>query len=247
MAEPGEIPVRVGWHPDSDEAALAFLPPEPLDPGEAAGLAPGEPGAAMARRLLQIRCPFNLRLRVTPAGVRPLRFLRVEEPGAISDGAFRGLVTMLEAGAQRSPAHPVVQISLNFCMVTEERCALTLLPPFLAPGYRDWPGPLVSGRFALRAWPRALNAALEWHDRERDWVLRRGDPLAYLWFAFDDPRKVPVPVEAATTPAFLRQYRRISGVIEYGRNVAPMFAEAERRRPPRLLVAKRTGTPPWDG
>ena len=243
MAEPGDIPVEIGWHPDSDEAALAFFPPEPLGPESAGALGPG--GAGLARRLLQIRCPYDLRLRVSPAG--PAQVRRIDEPGALSDGAFQGLVSLLEASAQRSPAHPVVQISLNFCLLSEERCALALLPPFLWPGMRDWPGTLVAGRFALRAWPRALNAALEWQERGRDWVLRRGDPLAYLSIAFDDPRKVPVPVEAATTPAFLRQYRRISGVVQYGRGVGAMFAEAEHRRPARLFEPKRTGTPRWDG
>lgn len=251
MAEPGgaEIPVDLGWRMDSDEAALAFFPPEPLDAGQAEALASLDPlGSAegLARRVLQIRCPYNLRVRVTPRGVKPVTFFRVDEPGSLSEGAFQGLFQFLEPSAQRRADLPVVQVSLNVVMVTEEPCALMLTPPFLAEGYRDWPGPIVSGRFPIRSWPRVLNAVMEWEDRDRDWVLRRGEPMAYLWVGFDDPRKVPRLVEAATTPALETHYRRVSGVIEYGRNVAPMFAEAERRRPPRLLVPKRTGTPAWD-
>lgn len=243
------IPVDIGWHADSEEAALAFLPPEPLDTETRALLAPpgdgpGAPG--LGERLFQIRCPFSVRIRITPRGVRPVRFLRVEEDSTLSESAFQGLFTYLESTAQRRADTPVLQLSLNFLMLTEEACTLNLLPPFLSPGFRDWPGTLVSGRFPLRSWPRALNAVLEWQDRDRDWVLRRGDPLAYFTVSFDDPRKVPRLVEAATTPAFRLQFDRISGVVEYARNVAPMFAEAERRRPARLLTPKRTGTPAWD-
>lgn len=247
LAEPGDIPVQIGWHVDSDEAALAFLPPEPLDPAEAVGLAPGPVGAGLARRLLVVRAPYNVRVRITPEGAQQQGFFQVRTEGDLTREAFRGLFTPLAPGSLRRPGRAVVQVSLNFCLVTEEPCALTLLPPFLASTYRHWPGPLICGRFPLRAWPRVLNAAMEWEDRSRDWVLSRGDPLAYIALAFDDPRKVPVPVEAATTPAFRRHFRQVSGVIEYARNVAPMMAEAERRRPPRLFVPKLTGTPDWDG
>ena len=138
---------------------------------------------------------------------------------------------------------PAVQISLNLMIVTEEHCALQLMPPFLSPSFRNWPGTVVSGRFPVSAWPRRPNCVLEWQDPDRDWVLRRGDPMVYLMFDFDDPAKVPNMVEAALTPALKRHFAHVDNVSSFGRNVAPMFQEAARRRPDRLLQPKRTGCP----
>lgn len=245
----GTVAADVGWLPDSPQAALAFPPPRPLGPEARAMLPPVDPltgAGALAERVLEVPAAFDVRLRVTPPGVRPVRFLRVEEAGSLSEEGMQGLFTRLEESSQRRPDLPVLQLSLNFALVTDEPASLMLTPPFLHPGFRDWPGTLVSGRFPLRSWPRALNAALEWQDRGRDWVIRRGDPLAYLWIVFDDRRKVPRLVEAARTPAFERHYRQIGDVISYGRNVGPMFEEAERRRPARLLTAKPVGCPDFD-
>lgn len=237
----------VGWRNLSPQAALAFFPPEPLGGDELAALQALHPEAAgvsdLEHRILQVRCPYNLRVRVSPPHIRPTRFTRIEEEGGLSEAGWQGLCDPIVPSAQRARAVPALQISLNLQLVTEEHCTLNLMPPFFAPSYRDWPGPLVSGRFPLRSWPRPLNAVLEWQDHERDWVLRRGDPMVYLWVQFDDPRKRPRVVEAALTPALKRHFAQVDDVGSYGRNVGPMFQEAERRRPARLLTPKRIGCP----
>lgn len=239
--------VDVGWRNLSAEAALAFFPPEVLEAGEAEArmrLFPfGGPANDLARRIVQVRCPYDLTIRCSPPGVRPVQFFRVPEEGGLSEGAFRGLVTPIAPTAQREPGLPAVQISLNLMVLTEEECAIQLMPPFLWDGFREWPGSVVSGRFPLRSWPRPLNCVLEWQDRERDWVLRRGDPLVYLSFEFDAPSKRPRMVEAEATPALMRHFAQVDNVTSFGRNVAPMFSEAARRRPARLLSPKRTGCP----
>lgn len=235
-----DIPVDVGWRNGSPQAALAFFPPEPL--GEEAAEAAGPMARALGARILQVRCPFNLRLQRSPPGVKPAGFRMVREPGSISEAGFKGLLQPIVPSAQRDPDVPAVQISLNLMLITEEDCALQLTSPFFAPTFRDWPGTLVSGRFPLRSWPRPLNAVLEWQDRH-DWVLRRGDPLAYLWLHFDDPRKVPNVYEAALTPALKRHMAQVDAVSNFGRNVGPMFEQATERRPARLLTPKRIGCP----
>lgn len=240
-------PVDIGWRNCSPQAALAFFPPEPVSAHEAEGIAEFFPHAGpanhLARRLIQVRCPYNLTVRRSPTGVRPVRFVRVAEEGGLSDAGFNGLAVPIVPTAQRNDRLPALQISLNLMIVTEEICAIQLMPPFLAPSFRDWPGTVVSGRFPVRAWPRPLNCVLEWQDPDRDWVLRRGDPMVYLMFDFDDPAKVPNMVEAALTPALKRHFAQVDNVSSFGRNVAPMFQEAVRRRPDRLLQPKRTGCP----
>ena len=223
-------PVDVGWRVTSNEAALAFFPPEPVD-------YPGFEG-----RILQVRSPYNIRLRKVVGPKGNTQFGIINEPGSISQQGFRWIGSPIKPTAQRNSGTPAFQLSLNLMMVCEEDCALHLTSPFFAPSFRDWPGTLVSGRFPLRAWPRPLNAVLEWQ-QDGDWVLRRGDPMAYLWLHFDDPDKVPNVVEAALSPALERHFAQIDNVSNFGRNVSPMFNEAARRRPARLLKPKKLGCP----
>lgn len=234
-------PCLIGWRMQSPQAALAFLPPEPLPP-EVARRAPG----GLAERLFQLPAAFNLRMRISPRAVRPVRFTRVAEPGGLSEQGFKGLVTHIVPTAQRAPDRPAVQISLNLHLITDAPCVLQLMPPFLDDSFRAWPGTLTSGRFPLTHWPRPLNAVLEWQDWDRDWVIERGAPLAYFLPEFEDPAAVPELVEAATTPELTRHLKMVDNVSSFGRNVGPMFAEAARRRPPKLLVPKATGAPPWE-
>lgn len=236
----GTIPVDVGWRNLSPQAALAFFPPEPLGAAEALEAAPL--AHALGAHILQVRAPFSMRLQRSPPHVKSAGFRLFPERGGMSAEAFRGLVSPVAPDSTRYRENPAVQVSLNLQMVTEEVCTLNLTSPFLSPEFRTWPGTLVCGRFPLHAWPRALNAVLEWQD-SHDWVVRRGDPLAYLWLHFDDPRKVPNLVEAALTPALKRHFAQIDNVSNFGRNVGPMFEQARARRPARLLTPKRTGCP----
>jgi len=245
MPEP--ILVDVGWRNCSPQAALAFFPPEPIGAGEVEALAqffPADgPANDLVDRIVQVRCPYDLTIRLSPPEVRPVQYFQVPEEGGLSETGFRGLVTPIIPSAQRNNATPAVQISLNLMIVTEETCALNLMPPFFSKRFRDWPGTVVSGRFPVRSWPRSLNCVLEWQDRDRDWVLRRGDPLVYLMFDFDDPAKRPRMVEAAMTAPLSRHFAQVNDVSSFGRNVGPMFQEAALRRPKRLLKPKRIGCP----
>ncbi|MDT8343779.1 MAG: hypothetical protein RQ752_05050 [Thermohalobaculum sp.] len=237
MPEP--IPVPVGWRNSAPQAALAFFPPEPLDPDGT--MSPGDGG--LARRLVRVRAPYDLRLRLSPPRVTPVQVGRVPRDSTLSEEGFRGLVTPIKPSAQRDAGTLAVQIALNLFFICDEDCTIQLMPPFLSANFRHWPGPIVCGRFPLKSWPRPINAVMEWQDRSRDWVLKRGDDMAYVLFSFDDPAKVPALVEAALTPALKRHVTQVDNVAAFGRNVGPMFAEAARRRPARLLVPKRIGSP----
>lgn len=230
-----ETRVDLGWRNSSAQAALAFFPPEPLGP---------EAGP-LAGRVLRVRSPFSLRVRVSPPAMKKVLFQRVPEPGGLTKEGYDGLVSPIVPSALRDPAIPALQISLNLHLICDEPCSINLMPPFLEPHFRDWPGTIVCGRFPLRAWPRPLNAILEWEDRTRDWVIRRGDALAYLWVHFDDPDKVPNVVEAKLTPGLRRQIAQLNDVGRLGRNVDPMFKLAESRRPERLVVPKEIAAP-WE-
>ena len=219
--------VALGWCYGAQQATHAWLSPRLVE----------DPIPGLARRMVEIRAPFSLRLRKSPRMVQPVRFSRVEEPGALSEQAYAALVTPIVPDAQRDRQSPAVQLSLNLHLLTDEEASLNLMPPWHWPGFRDWPGSLVCGRFPLKSWPRPLNAVLEWTE-DRDWVIRRGDPLALIWVQFDDPAKLPRLVEARATPELKRHIARVDTVGNFGRNVGPMMEEAARRRPARLVVPK---------
>ncbi|MEM6487242.1 MAG: hypothetical protein AAF677_03055, partial [Pseudomonadota bacterium] len=235
--------VPLGWKCDTPQMALAFIPPAPLDALEVPAGHPSLPSPTgedgLGRRLLVVRAAFNVRIKLVRQPGLPPRFQRVAEPRSISQQAFDLLVTPILPEAQRDPKLPACQMSLNLVMVSDEPCRLQLMPPFLSPALRRWPGTLVSGRFPLENWPRPLNAILEWQDPSRDWILRRGDPLAYLMPQYDDPALVPELVEVAQSKPLIRHIMRLNMVTEVARNVGPMFEEARRRRPKRLVIPKR--------
>jgi hypothetical protein len=208
MSEP--LLVDIGWRNCSAQAALAYFPPEPIGKAErelAKHLFPADgPANDLAHRIVQVRCPYDLTIRISPPGIWPARHFRVPEEGGLSEEGFEGLVTPVAPSALRDKSTPAVEVSLNLMIVTEETCTLHLMPPFLSPSFRDWPGTVVSGQFPVRSWPRPLNCVLEWQDRGRNWVLRRGDPMVYLQFDFDDPAKRPRMVEAAMTAPLERHF-----------------------------------------
>lgn len=234
--------VELGWRNSSPQAALAFFPPEPLSASDAVGLTalfPGQPaGADLARRVFVIRSAFNARIRIVERPGQPAAYHQVPEPGALSPEGFKGLVTPIVPSAQRGGVLPACQISLNLIFISDVPCSIQLMPAFFWPGFRRWPGSIVCGRFPVRAWPRPLNCVLEWVDRDRDWMIRRGDPMACVMPIYERPDMVPDLFEAKMTPTLKRHLARIEGVGDMGRNVGPMFARAERARPARLLERK---------
>ncbi|MEL7152585.1 MAG: hypothetical protein AAFN51_02045 [Pseudomonadota bacterium] len=235
--------VLLGWRNSSPQASLAFFPPVRLsqtEDGALAGLIPspdGKPG--FADRTYVIRSPWNLRMRpqtnqqgATVVGI-------ANQPGHLSQEAFSGLGEAFKTDAWRKADNPIFQMSLNLFFVSDEPCSVQLMPPFLSPTYRNWPGTLVCGRFPVTHWPRPVNAALEWQQDGGDWELTRGEPIAYVQAIHDDPDVIPVLVEAEMTAALKRHTQQMDSVALFARNVSPMFERAERARPAKLLKAKQ--------
>lgn len=228
--------VPLGWRNSSPQAALAYLPPRLLS--DLSSEFPGTGDPMLDRRLVVFRSPFNVRIRCVERPGKPPAYELVPEAGGLSPNAFKGLMTPILPVAQRGGALPACQISMNIILISDADCIVQLMPAWFWPGFRRWPGSIVSGRFPIRSWPRPLNCVLEWTNREREWVIRRGDPMACALINYTDPDAVPDLFEARMTKGLKRHLSRIDDVGSYGRNVGPMFAEAERRRPARLLERK---------
>ena len=112
MPEP--ILVDVGWRNGAPRAALAFFPPEPIGAGEAEALARmfpvGGPANDLVHRIVQVRCAYDITIRPSPPGVRPVQYYRVPEEGGLSEAGFRAMVTPIIPSAQRNAATPARSI-----------------------------------------------------------------------------------------------------------------------------------------
>ena len=80
--------------------------------------------------------------------------------------------------------------------------------------------------------------AFEWHEPERDIVLRRGEPLFYVQFEAEQPNRSFQLVEAEMTPEVRGYLDHISGAVNYVSQTFSLFREAEAARPAKLVVPK---------
>ncbi|MGF1501288.1 MAG: hypothetical protein ACFBSD_05690 [Paracoccaceae bacterium] len=190
---------------------------------------------AIERHLVELPSPIGIRLTLEDEDDGPA--LGVIEQGTFVEPEKIGEMIALEPPERwRHPKRPVLQITLPFFFVTDAPCMLNQLPPFLAPGMRRWPGTMAVGRFPLTIWPQTLTFAFEWDRPDQELALKQGEPLCYFLFEFNKPDARPRLLEAALTPE-LEEYRKgMQGVRHITSDIDAVWAEAERRRPARLLV-----------
>ena len=80
--------------------------------------------------------------------------------------------------------------------------------------------------------------AFEWHDPEKDIILKRGEPLFYCQFEAEGPDRPVQVVEAERTPELQRYMDQVSGVVNYVSQTFSLFKAAEALRPAKLLTPK---------
>ena len=80
--------------------------------------------------------------------------------------------------------------------------------------------------------------AFEWHEPEKDIVLRRGEPLFYCQFESQNPERPVQVVEAERTLELTKYMEQIGGVVNYVNQTFGLFKAAEALRPPKLLTPK---------
>lgn len=115
---------------------------------------------------------------------------------------------------------------------------MTMLAPYMSDNMVDWPGLFIGGRLPISIWPRILNWAFEWTRLGDDLVLRRGQPLCYLYFESDSLRTRASLHEIEYTKE-LEEYRRgISAVPKFMSNTFSLFETALERRPDKLMKKK---------
>jgi hypothetical protein len=148
------------------------------------------------------------------------------------------VLTLVNEAEWRYPDRPTIQMLLPYCFIADEPVYMTQLGTFAHYRRDSLPGTIFGGRFPVSVWPRPLMWAFEWHEPDRDIVLKRGEPLFYVQFEAQGPERPVQLVEAQKTPELLAYLEKISGVVNYVNQTFGLFKAAEAIRPAKLLVPK---------
>lgn len=189
---------------------------------------------SLERHLVEIPSPIALRMSLFSQDGELA--LRINQAGTLARPEVLNRMLSVEPPQRwRDPRKPVLQLKLPFFFVTDEPCWAVILPPFLAPQMRRWPGTMVAGRYPVSDWPQSLSWALEWDALDQELVIRQGEVLAYAMFEFDAPHKRPRLVEAELTEELAEYRAGMDGVHHLTDRIEDLWATARARRPARLL------------
>lgn len=244
----GRRAVEVGWLLRTSQASFIWDVPthyrredRPPAHAKSAGYCPAV--LDHERRVVQVGCPFDLRLRVV---IGENGEAALQDADGIKSGMMpHALVKLAKVAPQsewRHPKRPIFQIRTPYVFLSDRPVYMSQLPPFME--YRDppWPGVVIGGRVPIHIWPRTLNWAFEWYDVSKELILTRGRPWFYCRFETPDPGLSIRLVEAALTTELRNYLVGIESVVEYVNGSFSLFSTAKRRRPPRLLVHAKPST-----
>ncbi|HSF64511.1 MAG TPA: hypothetical protein VLA78_08990 [Paracoccaceae bacterium] len=244
---PASGPVTVGWFLAETKGGVLFDAPErltqrPPNKGHAKSAARCPAVVQMESRYFVVKCPYDLHIGLSRDDKGKLHLVnRAGGASPVRASKLAQVLTLVAEGEWRFPDRPTVQLSLPYCFIADETVYLTQLGTFAHYRRDPLPGTIFGGRFPINIWPRPLMWAFEWHEPERDLILRRGEPLFYLQFEAQGPDRPIQMVEAERTPELVSYLDSLSGVVNYVNQTFALFRAAEDRRPARLLRPKDRG------
>ena len=241
---PGSGPVTVGWFLTEDKGALLYEPPERLifrqtNKAHAKSASRCPAVIQMESRYFVVKCPFDLHIGFARDDKgKPVLINRAGTASPVRSSKLNQVLTLVNETEWRYPDRPTIQLSLPYCFIADELVYMTQLGTFAHYRRDSLPGTIFGGRFPVSVWPRPLMWAFEWHEPERDLILKRGEPLFYCQFEAQGPDRPVQLVEAQKTPELLAYLEKISGVVNYVNQTFGLFKAAEAIRPAKLLVPK---------
>lgn len=186
-----------------------------------------------------ITAPFDLHLRFAfDAQGRPSIINVAGDKSTIRAKHLNQILSIVSRNEWRHPDRPIIQIATPYLFLADEPVWINQLPPFFSYAEPELPGVLIAGRFPIHIWPRHLMWAFEWHDIEKDLVIRRGQPWFYVRFESEQPARPVRLTECTITPEIQRYIDSVSGVTNYVNRTFALFERAKRKRPKRLVVAR---------
>lgn len=241
---PDSGPLLVGWFRSTDKNAVLYDPPERVsfrqtNRAHAKSAARCPSVIQLESRYFMVKCPFDLQIGF--ARDDKGRAVLVNRAGAASpirSNKINEILTLVNESEWRYPDRPTVQMILPYCFVADEMVYVTQLSAFMHYRKDPLPGTIFGGRFPVSLWPRPLMWAFEWHEPEKDLILRRGEPLFYCQFEGMDPSRPVQLVEAERTAELNAYMEAVGGAVNYVSQTFGLFKAAEAMRPKKLLSVK---------
>ncbi|WP_407492437.1 hypothetical protein [Pseudooceanicola sp. MF1-13] len=239
-------PVRVGWCLADTDSPVIYDPPRRVHSRDArkehAKSAARCPAVLnLESRYFEVPCPFDMNIGFARDNEgRPTLRNLAGGSSSIRGSTLGKKIVITNEKEWRFPDRPMIQLKLPYLFIADEPVYLTQLDAYLHYRRDPLPGTIFGGRFPINVWPRPLMWAFEWHDTEKPIVLRRGDPLFYCQFEFDNPERTVQLVEAEMTPELKTYLDHISGAVNYVNQTFSLFEAAERVRPDTLLTARKS-------
>lgn len=237
-------PVTVGWFRATDKGAVLYDPPMRLQSRDAARShaksASRCPAVVqMESRYFSVPCPFDLHIGFgRDAKGKAVLVNRAGVASPIRNNKLNEVLVMVSEAEWRYPDRPTIQMVLPYVFIADEPVWMTQLGAFAHYRKDPLPGTLFGGRFPISLWPRPIMWAFEWHEPEKDIVLRRGEPLFYCQFEGTSPDRPVQLVEAVRTAELQSYMEAVSGAVNYVSQTFSLFRAAEEMRPKKLLVLK---------
>lgn len=241
---PRSGPVTVGWFLAQDKGAVMYDPPERVATrqtnrahAKSAGRCPAV--VNLESRYFLVKCPFDLHLGFGRDDKGRAHLInRLGSAAPVRSSKLSQILTLVNEEEWRFADRPTLQLHLPYCFIADELVYITQLDAFAHYRKDPLPGTIFGGRFPLNLWPRPLMWAFEWHEPQKDLILRRGDPLFYVQFEAEGPDRPVQMVEAERTPELEAYMEKISGVVNYVNQTFSLIKTAQSLRPDRLLTPK---------
>ena len=241
---PKSGPITVGWFLTSDKGAVLYDPPERVSfrqtnraHAKSASRCPSV--IQLESRYFMVKCPFDMQIGFGRDEKGKAHLINRAGAGStIRANKLGEVLTLVTEAEWRYPDRPTIQLSLPYCFIADELVYVTQLSAFMHYRRDPLPGTIFGGRFPLNIWPRPLMWAFEWHEPEKDIVLKRGEPLFYVQFEGEGPERPVQVVEAERTPELHKYMEQIGGVVNYVNHTFGLFKAAEALRPAKLLTPK---------
>ena len=237
--------ITVGWFRANDKQAVLYDPPERLQSRETskthAKSASRCPAVIqMESRYFVFPCPFDLHLGFQRDDKGKAQLVnRASTRSAIRSSKIGEVIVLTNEAEWRYPDRPTIQMVLPYTFISDELVYVTQIGAFAHYRKDPLPGTIFGGRFPINLWPRPLMWAFEWHEPEKDLILRRGEPLFYCQFEGEGPDRPIQLVEVERTAELSAYVEAVSGAVNYVNQTFSLFKSAEALRPKTLVVPKK--------
>ncbi len=237
-------PITVGWLLTKEKGGVLYDPPERVsfrDVNRAHGKSASRCPAVLnlESRYFMVRCPVDLNIGFGRDKEGKARLInRAGIASSARASRIGEMLTMVNEAEWRYKDRPTIQLNLPYVFIADEPVYITQLEAFAHYRRTPLPGTIFGGRFPINIWPRPLMWAFEWHETDKDIVLKRGDPLFYCQFEGVGPERPVQMVEAERTPETLSYIEHISGAANYVNQTFSLFKAAEAARPALLVTPK---------